>query len=265
MRGRTRLFRVISAKKRAEEIDTLMEEYEAAKKMLKTAICRAKEAAWRRLVETVGGDIRGKLYKTEVKVLIEKRRVPKLGSADARKVIKDLFDHPGREVGCNAWDETNWTQADYIEVSEELVGKAIAGLNPRTSLRVDGFLVTAIREATRRFPRVGQSLSQEAPFPENLERRTVGPDSQVDRARYIEICVLSNWSKVLESVIREKLLAELKKEILAPNQFGFRESLSIVHALKELMSRWDGAKFRNQHACWSPWTLETPLSRSSGA
>ena len=32
----------------------------------------------------------------------------------------------------------------------------------------------------------------------------------------------------------------------APNQFGFREGLSI-HAMRELMRRWDGAKMRNQY------------------
>ena len=63
---------------------------------------------------------------------------------------------------------------------------------------------------------------------------------------YRPICILSNWNKVLESVIKEKLLGE-QRENLAPNQFGFRESLFTVHSLRELMSRWDGAMLRNQH------------------
>lgn len=47
MRSRRKLFKAIgtNCKKRAKKVNTLQEEYKAAKKMLKTAICRTKEAA----------------------------------------------------------------------------------------------------------------------------------------------------------------------------------------------------------------------------
>ena len=215
----------ICATKRAKEVHSLKKEYKAAKKMLNTDICRAKE--------TDGNSRRGYMGEAVPNGADRKKQSPSpLGNAVARKVIKDLFDtDPGKDVACRGWHETNWTQADYIEVSKELVGKAIAGLNPRRALRVDGFPVAAIRGAFRRFPGVIAGLvnlsCRKGLFP-NIwkEGRLVpipkGADGLI--SGYRSICVPSNRSKVLESVIREKLLVELKRVILAPNQFGFRVS-----------------------------------------
>ena len=96
---------------------------------------------------------------------------------------------------------------------------------------MDGVLVATIREAFRKFPRVITGLvdlcCRKGLFPEIWkEERLVLIPKRADgpRSGHRLICVLSNWSKVLESVIREKLLVELKRVILAPNQFGFRVS-----------------------------------------
>ena len=109
---------------------------------------------------------------------------------------------------------------------------------------MDGVLVATIREAFRKFPRVITGLvdlcCRKGLFPEIWkEERLVLIPKRADgpRSGHRLICVLSNWSKVLESVIREKLLGQLKRETTSSKSVRV-QGLSTVHALREL---------RNQH------------------
>ncbi|KAK9301898.1 hypothetical protein QLX08_005896 [Tetragonisca angustula] len=74
--------------------------------------------------------------------------------AENRRLVENLFHtSPGRGEWSGVRDETEErTQVEGIVITIEQMGKAIACLNPRKVLRVDGIPNAAIKEAFQRFP-----------------------------------------------------------------------------------------------------------------
>ena len=91
-------------------------------------------------------------------------------------------------------------------------------------------------------------------FPEKLNVAKVIPihvkDYKLECSNYMPISLLSNIDKILEKLIRSRLMTFLtKQKILYLKQLGFRKNFSTAHVIINLIDSIENASEQNKFAC----------------
>ena len=217
-----------------------------ARSALRTAIRRAKADAWRDLVSSLDRDPWGRPYK-----IVTKRfrpwAPPITETLDARfleDVVTALFPNRERDIPERAGHPSEWTEE--LSVTGEEMEKAFARLKGRP--RAPGPSGIHGRVWLAAAPIVGGRLRQlftsclrDGIFPRSWKRarlvllRKEGKPAESPSA-YRPICLLDDAGKLLERVIAARIVQHLSRDgpNLSRGQYGFREGLSTVDAVRQV-------------------------------
>lgn len=135
--------------------------------------------------------------------------------------------------------------------------KAVARIALRKAPGPDGVSSTAARrigtEASRWLTYVFNVCLKKGYWPESwktgrlvLIPKVKSPPESTDKA-YRPLSIISCLAKILEHIMKDKLLAALEKCDLAPNQFGFRRGRSTIDAMQVVMSHCQKARRGRRH------------------
>ncbi|XP_034195307.2 uncharacterized protein LOC117611466 [Osmia lignaria lignaria] len=69
----------------------------------------------------------------------------------------------------------------------------------------------------------------------------------IEEKAYRPLSIISCLAKLLEKVVKSRILTELDKNDLADNQFGFRRGRSTLDAMKKLRKHWETARRVGRH------------------
>lgn len=134
---------------------------------------------------------------------------------------------------------------DYIDIKEDDVIRAIDELNPNSATGPDGFPAILLKVCKRVLARPLQSLFQSflasGKLPRKLKEGKICPihkgGSRAEAKNYRPISLTSHISKVMERIVRRKLIAFLEENDLLPDtQHGFRPGRS---CLTQLLQHYD--------------------------
>lgn len=231
----------------------LEEEYKNYRKKLKYKIEDGKKAAWKALCEEVEKDIWGRPYKVIMNKIKKKAPAPNISKKRAKSIIKALFPRSENEVEdfiqktisvreeLMSTDKTNYINDVYVTNTEVI--NAAKKLKLKKAAGIDGIPPSLIKwlttKDTTKMTRMINGLLRESRFPEpwKVQRlvliRKEGRDPSMDDA-YRPLCIVDTWAKLVETILKDKLLKELGPKPFASNQFGFVKSRSTIDALEKL-------------------------------
>lgn len=214
------------------------EAYRTKKRELVKLIKTTKRRFWKKFCEELENDIWGGAYKTVLKK--GKCLTPYETSIDQRrKIIADLFPQ--------ATD--NWKREPTVghveHFSEAEISAAAANIKSGKSPGIDGIPPEAIKLAAICIPKLltdaMNSLLDLQEFPEEWKVAKVvlipksGKPPELTTS-FRPVCLLNTLSKLLETLIRDRLEKELEeKGGLHEHQYGFRKGRSTVQAVETVL------------------------------
>jgi hypothetical protein len=211
-----------------------LKHYRDARKALRLQIRRAKDAAWKKLIQEVDENPWGRGYRIATRKFV--RTVPP-SREEVEAAVTRLF--PVRDVP--EW--RRWPHAPAEMFTEEELEVAVGRLAKRKAPGPDGIPPEAVRTATRMAPRVILAVMNGAlegrTFPERWRRAKlvlIPKDDGTEDRKFRPICLIDALGKVLEHLIKARLQKEVdERGGLSDNQFGFRQGLSTMDAVEEVL------------------------------
>lgn len=231
--------------------------YRTAKKALKTEIKKAKEEAWRELVQSVEDDPWGKPYRLVLGKLrrTESAITEKLKEEEAEKLLDELFPKD-RERRGEVWKEgeTEWREEWSVGIEE--VQEAVKKGKRNTAPGLDGVVAKiwekVPEEMIEEMRECFNKCLVEGIFPEKwkLARLVLIPKGvQEGNIKARPICLIKEIAKILERVIVQRIEEWMEKNPkagLGKNQYGFRKGKSTMDALLRVTGAvkeaWDNGK-----------------------
>lgn len=232
-------------KKNTTNEDNIGEHYKQTKKELKTAIKRAKNEAWRRLVEELNENTWGNAYQ----IVCKKTKTfskSDLTIEKQEKVIRELFPE-APEVN---WKKTKYKNRKKIENDfEDLTLNEIIQVAKETrsgkAPGPDGVPAEVVKLMLQQRPELFREffnrLIKEGAFPHKwnsarlilIEKPKATNDPQ-EEPKYRPICLINAWAKTYEGIIRNRIVKDLDNGKLADNQYGFRKKRSTTDAIERV-------------------------------
>ena len=245
IRTRRKMTRI---RKKKGDCESAMEEYRMARKSLGNLIRGTRRRFWEDLCKELENDIWGSAYKIVLKKL--NYLTPYELSVDKkRKIINDLFP-----LVADGWRLDPVTNPPR-PFTEEEIGKAARGIKCGKAPGPDKIPPKAIRIVAECAPNmlmdVMNNLLRTQEFPEEWKtaRVVLIPKSEKPpelSSSYRPLCLLNSLSKLLETLIRDRLIDEVKeKGGFHEHQYGFLRGRSTTQAIekvidiaKEFKSKW---------------------------
>jgi hypothetical protein len=208
--------------------------YKKARRELRLKIRKAKEAAWRLLVQEIDENPWGKGYKIAVKKFA--RTVPP-SKEEVEGAVKKLFP----EKPIPRWRRR--TYALHEAFTEEELEAAVGKLARRKTPGPDGIPAEVVLVASRVAPGAILEVMNDAlasrTFPERWRRAKLvllPKPSETEERKFRPICLIDTLGKVLEHLIKARIEKEVQERgDLSDNQFGFRKGLSTMDAIGEVL------------------------------
>ena len=207
------------------------EMYRTARGMLRKMIVRAKGEAWRRLVNDLDNDVWGHAYKITMNKLKRKSNICK--AIYAREVHR-LFP----SSGIQNWENEQFEYGEEITADELL--RAAEKLKRGKAPGPDGVPVEVIHLLIQERPEVlvciFNKILKAAVFPQSWKTARLvlieKPHKAQENISYRPICLLNSTAKLLETIIKDRLLNEIEiRGGLSKRQYGFRKGLSTINPL----------------------------------
>lgn len=232
-----------------DEMEILKILVKKEKKELAKEIWKAKEKKWTELYNTIDGDVWGKSYKGIIKRVKGTTPPATLSMEFAKQVLEGLF--PRAEIVImenepgNKEDQPRRNKDDTIKKIEiEEVRRAAKKLRAGKAAGQDGMPPEVIKAIVDVRPdgitALLNGILERGKIPKEWKAARVillrkeGKDVK-STAAYRPICILNAVSKLLEYIIRDRLLEELGEEkAFHDSQYGFRKGRSTTQAIQEL-------------------------------
>jgi len=216
--------------------------FKAARKALKIAIRRSKEASWRRLCDQVENDPWGLPYKLVTKKLVSRRPIPGLsapGKVDS--IVDKLF--PKDDI--SEWP--SWAEHHvFPEVTTDEVRELSRRIPLGTAPGPDGVPDMVIKEIAVRKPEMLRDVFNccltEGIFPSKWKVAKLVLLRKADKplenlSSYRPICLLNTMGKLFERLIKRRMEKHLEgNDDLNERKFGFRKGRSTLDADGKVMS-----------------------------
>lgn len=248
MKNRRELTRIRKREVDVPAWDAALTAYRNSRKTLNKLIKQSKRECWEKLCAEVENDVWGGAYK----IVLKKTGylTPyEVGADKKRQIVADLFP-PGVAVHKSATKPSSCTPFGEAEVMG-----AVMSLKTGKSPGLDKIPPEAIRMAADCSPAliaaIMNNLLQTNEFPDEwkvarvvlLLKNGKPPDMS---SSYRPLCLLNTLSKVFETLIKNRLQAEIdQKGGLHRLQFGFRKNMSTIDAIlavkqtaRDFNSRW---------------------------
>lgn len=229
------------AGRRAVVVHTLRQElyaeYRVAKEDLAKEIQKSKDLKWKEVVNDLEKDIWGTGYKIVTKKLGTK--LPNIPDDIRAQILTELFpEHPRvlfhkTDVHPNNIEE--FTVDELLEAAE----KTRPNKSPGPDQVPPKIVKEAVLEAPQFILQALNMLLKKGEFPSIWKEGRVvlipKPKKAGQEQKYRPICLLNTFGKLYERLITKRLADELNdKNILSPNQYGFRPGRSTVHAIEKV-------------------------------
>ena len=213
--------------------------YKRKKHELNKMIKIAKKEAWKRTVDQLDRDQRGKGYHIAMKSF-HKQAPSNLRPAEERKVVAALFPRGSQQEVANII--TNITTASDITADE--MKNAAKNMQIGKAPGLDGIPAEIVKMAVEHAPtytlREINKIWRKGEFPIRYKVARIillkKPGKNHDEpSAYRPISLLSNVGKLIERIIQTRLTKEID-EIggLSDRQYGFRRGKSTIEALKRV-------------------------------
>ncbi|XP_064214106.1 uncharacterized protein LOC135266775 [Tribolium castaneum] len=220
----------------SEQIQQLEDRYRMTKKELRGHIKKAKQTAWKELIEMIEEDPWGKGYKVAMGKF---RKETPPSKEETKEAVKKLFPRRERTV----WQKEPCQEK--IEFSEQELRDAASRLRVKRAPGPDGIQAEIVKlvveEATSDVLAVINASAGKGEFPTRWKeaKLVLIPKTKQDSEgirKFRPICLLDIMGKLFEHLIRSRLEKELdEKGGLADSQFGFRKGRSTLDAMEEVL------------------------------
>ncbi|KAL1446556.1 hypothetical protein WDU94_003615, partial [Cyamophila willieti] len=218
--------------------EQLHDEYQKAKQDLTTEIQKSKAQKWKEIVNELGEDIWGTGYKIVTKKI--GRTLPNIPTETKREILRELFpEHPRvtfqKEI-------INESEIEIFTV-EELV-EAVLRIQPNKAPGPDQIPPKIVKEVALSTPdlllKVFNFHLKKGDFPSIWKEGRVvlipKPKKENQPLKYRPICLLNTFGKLYEGLIIRRIIREMdEKNVLSPNQFGFRTGNSTIDAINQVI------------------------------
>lgn len=210
---------------------------------LRNEIRASKKESFRKLCEEADTNPWGSAFRV-VMAKIKGTRSPQESSPELlQQIVSALFPHhPPRDEQRNAHQDF----AEIPEVTEEEITRISTRIKENKAPGPDGFPNKVIKAVLKSKPEVLAKLMQaclgEGIFPRSWKRQKLvllpkPGKQQGDPSAYRPICLLDSLGKILETIIRNRMLAYTEGENgLSERQFGFRLARSTLDAIFMIVS-----------------------------
>lgn len=217
---------------------TNLAKYKRLRKELRNEIRLSKRESFRKLCEDADSNPWGSAFRVVMAKLKGSRSPPESCPVLLQQIVSALFPyHAPREEPRDTPTEV----AEIPEVTEEEILRFSTKLKDNKAPGPDGFPNKAIRAALKSkpemFAKLMQACLEEGTFPRCWKRQKLvllpKPGKQPgDPSAYRPICLLDSLGKILENIIRNRMLPFTEGENgLSDRQFGFRIARSTLDAI----------------------------------
>lgn len=224
------------ARRNGSQTDNIINEYKINRKTLRILISSSKRNLWKQVCNEVENDIWGQGYKIAMKGLGIPPVPYEIGIVRKLEIVNELFPKTNDEWKRHEApaDAPPFTMDELRLAGEKLKTGKAAGL--------DDILPDTVKLAIEIAPGLilnimNQLLTRQS-FPARWKRARVilipkGKNENIESASsYRPICILDAMGKLYESLIRERLVAELTlKKAISDRQFGFCKGRSTTQAV----------------------------------
>lgn len=230
------------AKKRnSPDSNILREEYKVLRHQLAMLIQRSKRKCWKDLCEEVNQDTWGKPYKIVMKKIGCKGAQISKDADFLGRVVTELFP---QQAPRDAQAELEIDPAEIPAVTKEELMFACSKMLNKKAPGPDEIPNMALKAAIHRRPDIFLNMYtkclREGVFPKAWKKQRLvlipkGDKPPDEPSSYRPLCMLDTAGKILEIIIHERAKGALGPDYLSENQFGFREKISTVDAVKRVV------------------------------
>lgn len=250
--SRRKLQRAYRRNSSNEEVELLRAQHKLCQQALKKEIRTAKADCWERYLLTIENDPWGRPYKTVMKALKGGTPPVTLDNEAAIEIINRLFVTHGQTGKHRESPWVGFGRSSNPPISTDEVRKAINKLKHKAP-GLDGVPANAMKYMFQKAPEVLTNI-----FRGLFEKGVFPPQWKVGRLILIPkkpprldspqawrpICVLSTWAKVLEEIIKNRIVANTG---VAENQYGFRKGRCTSDSINAVIQVWNDAKAKGAH------------------
>ena len=217
--------------------------YREARNELNKAILSSKKQIWNDLCEEVSRNP----WSTGYKIVMEKLRIQKtdLSKELIGEILGTLF--PEHEHSARQATERRGSPMEFEPISDEELKEVSRKLATNKAPGPDKIPAKVtkliLNEFKEEYKRAMNNLIESRAFPKAWKRAQValiqkpGKPAELPNS-YRPICLLSTLGKSFESILNNRLRAELdRRDIISNNQFGFRKGRSTVQAIRKLTEK----------------------------
>ncbi|XP_076660075.1 uncharacterized protein LOC143363362 [Halictus rubicundus] len=256
-------------RKRNEEREILTFLDEKGKKRLQIMISKEKNRTWNELCESIEKDPWGKPYKTIIRRAKKGSPPASLSPEFAETVMRGLFPHLSENgkaqdsegtgegpVNREPEEEDN-QENDFPEITQEEIKVAAKLLKTGKVAGLDGIppeLIKAMVQFRRdRFLTLYNSIIRRRKIPQAWkEAKTIllrkeGKDP-AEPSAYRPICIIDAMAKLLEYILKIRMLKELGEEPFNQNQFGFCKGKSTLQPMEKIREAANEASTKQRYA-----------------
>ncbi|XP_076301778.1 uncharacterized protein LOC143219857 [Lasioglossum baleicum] len=248
-----RLWQRANKSKKRDEADAIQVLYKLKKKELNKRILKAKEKSWSDLCDTIEKDVWGKPYKAIIRRVKGATPPPALSTSMAEAIMFSLFPQDSLEAGTSSGTressggrEYERTEETFQKVTIAEIQKAGKALKTGKAAGPDGMPPEAIKALIALRPdcfvAMFNGILKNGIIPEQWKRaRTIllrkqGKDPATPSA-YRPICIIDAAAKLLEYVLKDRILEFLGPKPFRPEQYGFCKGKSTTHAMDYLKKK----------------------------
>lgn len=222
---------------------THLTNYKRLRKELKNKIKSSKKDSFRILCEDADSNPWGSAFRIVMAKMKGSRSPQESSPALLQQIILELFPHHARRVETI---DAPLDSAEILEVTEEEILKIATKIKEKKAPGPDGFpnkvIKAALKSKPDMFAKLMQACLREGTFPRSWKRQKLvllpKPGKQPgDSSAYRPICLLDTLGKILETIIRNRMMAFTEGENgLSDRQFGFRIARSTLDAIFMIVS-----------------------------
>lgn len=248
-----RLRRVAQRAKNRVEANTRSAEHKTKKRQLRTAINSSKASCWKKLCEDINADPWGLGYRVVTKKLGALKRSSALDSEIMSNIVRQLFPaHSERESSMIQHE------GEVPLFTLEELDMAIKSLKSRKAPGPDGIPSEVLKVVSQVNPELllnmyntclSSGVFSERWKVARLVLVSKGKGDPELPSSYRPLCMLDTAGKVLEKLLRPRLLSAIKAAgDLSPHQHGFRKGRSTIDAITEVVEAVRSAEAYSRHS-----------------
>jgi hypothetical protein len=216
--------------------ELLMAEFKAAKEALRKEIRKSKAVTWESLLEEVDKDPWGRAYRIVTRKM--GARTP-LASQEISHAVEKLF--PTGQERRRPMPPVATCTPFTIDEQSAAAGRLRGGKAPGPDGVPPEVIKLAVATTPEEILRTINDVFKDGHFPESWKvgRLVLIPKKETDgvgRPKVRPICLLDVMGKLYEHLIKARLLIEVEeKGGLSDRQFGFREGMSTIDAIEDVL------------------------------